>query len=597
MKKLVLLLFVLAGGLASRAEVTPTDLGSWKHAVYCEPVKGQIGATFDVYVKLRTQMASHGMQSDLVLPEGITVAGCEIYRLSGHQVDVNRVSTGAYRVLVTRTSTATPIPANSDEELCKLTLKADAAMTPGDYALDFTENVISSTTGAAGTDEKPATATCLLTLGNEPVYDEGYGVEFSPVAVIGGQEHDDANPSASKWLVLAVKNKETASQTSFNVTMADGVKAGTYVYRGVEYVDAYYAEAMNPSPRDIPEITETATGVYSLTSTLEAPAGTTEFVEIPLVTEATLPGGIHEITVSDIEFVTQKEGFAERTYRAAPFVGAVISTDAQMTQLDVTGVAGMNALSIDVTPNPNLLILAKEGQVSNSSNVVVGSQCTQLTLTDGYPFGTTAAFTAEKATYSRTMKNEWGTLCLPYAVSSTEEVQYYEFSKITSGADGTEWMSFAPVENVAANCPAVFRCSAAATGITATATDAAVAASAGLMPEHTTGDWTLTGVYSETTVEAGAEPDSYYIKDNKFYKVNGNFIAGAFRAYFVANTPAAAKALSFGLAEDKTTGIDTATLVTPAQNGAVYDLNGRRVTSARLAPGVYVIGKKKVVIH
>ena len=46
--------------------------------------------------------------------------------------------------------------------------------------------------------------------------------------------------------------------------------------------------------------------------------------------------------------------------------------------------------------------------------------------------------------------------------------------------------------------------------------------------------WTLKGTYARITVYEEYEPNSYYVKDNAFCKVNGNFNIKPLRAYFIA---------------------------------------------------------------
>ncbi len=594
MKKTVLLFFALMGFLSSRGEVTPTDISTWKNAIYCEATKGQIGTTFDVYVKLRTEILCSGMQCDITLPDGITVESAALCLSNGMYLRSEYVSSGDYRMVIYTDNREVRIAAGSDIEVVKLTLSAAATLTVGEYPIVFSENVIASNTGAAGTDKKPESTTCKLTLTDEVVYDENYGVAFSAFALEPGWTHDDADPAGSHWLVFEATTPQAATKLAYTVTLPAGVGIGTYVFKKNEYLDPYYASDTEFEADDLPDATDNGDGTYRFEGTLPLSAGTTAYIKIPLITDATLAAGVHEATVSDIEFTTGESG-SERIYRAAPFTGALIHTTEATTSLDFTGVGGLDNTLIDVTDNPNMLIIANAGQVGNESNVIVDGVCRQLTLTDGAPFENAADFTAEKATYSRTMANTWGTICLPYAQSSTPEMQFYELSVVNVDSDGAGTMTFTPLAEVAANQPAVFRRSGDATSITTTATNAEIQQTLGAMLEHTAAEWTLVGVYEQTTVEEATSPNAFYIKDNKFKRVNEYFIVNPFRAYFEGETSAATKALTFDLLEGEASGI--AAVEAGETPHDVYDLNGRKVNSPQLAPGLYIINNVKVLIR
>lgn len=105
--------------------------------------------------------------------------------------------------------------------------------------------------------------------------------------------------------------------------------------------------------------------------------------------------------------------------------------------VDITGVTGdLNNRQPIITPNPNTMIVANEGQISNPQNVIVNGVCNFLRVVD--PLMWTPAqeadnyresdcgwycnltFVAETAVYERPMSYTYGTLALPFSYEMNE---------------------------------------------------------------------------------------------------------------------------------------------------------------------------------
>ncbi len=101
-----------------------------------------------------------------------------------------------------------------------------------------------------------------------------------------------------------------------------------------------------------------------------------------------------------------------------------VSSDAKA--LHVAGASGLSSVSVDVSENPNALIYARAGQVSNSCNVVIDDVCDNLGLSDGYPFAVPYAFTATAASYTldALAGGEYATLILPFDVTDLPGAAY-----------------------------------------------------------------------------------------------------------------------------------------------------------------------------
>jgi len=260
-----------------------------------------------------------------------------------------------------------------------------------------------------------------------------------------------------------------------------------------------------------------------------------------------------------------------------PSVAAALA-DAAATAIDATGVTKATALT---TANPNCLIVANEGMVTNAQNVIVDGTCAKLVLTDGYPFKAPANFTATAATYTTAIDSEVkaGTLCLPFAATLPTGVTAYTLTY----TGGDEAMATKVEGAIAANTPVLVNGKGDAQF---NGSNADVIASAANV------SGALTGVFETTAVPAG----SYVLQKGGeglgFYKVaEGSTInAKPFRAYLTAQGAGARLKIAFA---DTTTGIESVT-AKEQQDGQCFDLQGRRV--AQPTKGLYIVNGKKVIM-
>ena len=280
-------------------------------------------------------------------------------------------------------------------------------------------------------------------------------------------------------------------------------------------------------------------------------------------------------------FVDNADGVL-KAYGEAPLAEINSNISANTNVVDLAETTGLSNAEIKTTDNPNTIIYAKSGAVSNSNNVVVDGSCANLVLTDGHPFKATKQFTAANASYNMTAVagGKFGTLMLPFAVTTLPGKAYSLDQGVTYGGDiyATE------VNAIAANSPVLVT----ATG-EYTATDASVAAT---VDTYTNGE--LVGTYKAMTAEEntfvlqkhGDYVAFFMVKDTK-PTVN------PFRAYIKAQSGAASKEFVNVIFDGNTTGISNMDTDGNAANDIIYDLSGRRVNKAH--KGVYIINGKKIV--
>lgn len=265
--------------------------------------------------------------------------------------------------------------------------------------------------------------------------------------------------------------------------------------------------------------------------------------------------------------------------------------DAGALWFDATSGPYKSATNITVTPSASnqLIKAASASQFSGlTKNVIVDGTCANLVLTDGSPLQVDEPFTATDATYSRNMANNWGTVILPFAVSSNDKIQFYRLK--ASDADA---MTFETVDAVDANTPVAFK-KLSGEGIVISGSDVSVAVTTGQQNDNTTAtDWSAEGSY---TAQSLTEFDGvYYIASNKFWAADAAVTLNPFRAIFRYSGSNAVKQLGIEVEDNITTAVVGLDADTATQEW--YDLSGRRVSvNARLPKGMYIVNGKKVMI-
>lgn len=246
--------------------------------------------------------------------------------------------------------------------------------------------------------------------------------------------------------------------------------------------------------------------------------------------------------------------------------------------------------------NKNQVIYAATATqfVSTQNNVVANGQCQNFVLTDGTPLEVPKAFSAANATYSRDMSSKWGTVLVPYAISSNDAVQYYTLSSVIESS-----MKFTPATSVPANTPAVFRrLDESATRVTLSATSVGVSQTTSASTADDCDGWSLVGSYTAQTV---TDANAYYIAQDKFWKTSGSITLNPFRSYFVNTTGSSVKQLAIEI-DETATGIQFVESGALRDESEIYDLAGRKFSMVNgqwsmLPKGVYIINGQKVLIR
>lgn len=310
-----------------------------------------------------------------------------------------------------------------------------------------------------------------------------------------------------------------------------------------------------------------------------------------------------EVAVSAIPFNTTLEGKTLKVTGsvAADEAAAVIPADADVNVVDLTGTTltgDVKAETFDAK-NPNTLFYAAEGATLTGNNVVKGTKCENLVLTDGLTFNAPEGFEAANVTFNRKFTTgNLSTVVLPFSFDAADvNGTVYKLESVDDGV-----LSFKSVEGTAeANVPYLVQTEGDNLFKTETPKNVTVAQTPETVENSITGTGvTHEGNFGETMEITSDNQTSWY-----GYNKNGSFVkvlSGTVKPFRSAIKSTGAAPSSFALKLDGTvTGI--LNLENPNAKVDVYTVSGvcvrKNVPAASalngLSRGVYIVGGQKVV--
>ena len=266
---------------------------------------------------------------------------------------------------------------------------------------------------------------------------------------------------------------------------------------------------------------------------------------------------------------------------------ALVEKD-DITVVDMTAVSTFEG-AVDVTNNPNTLIYTSaEIGVANEDNVVVDGTCSNLVLTDGYPFATTSDFTVVNGVYNRTLAaGRYGPIVLPFEIDEVTKAAY-EF--YTFKAQGEGYLQFEAVENPMMGTPYLYINKGEVTADGFAAVGARVSAT--LNEPVATDGWQMKATYkSVKIIDATVLDKTYYVSSNKLMNATSSLAIAPFRAYLEGpsyNEMFASSVKALGIRLGGTAEIVP---VETVDERIVYDLTGRMVVNPD--KGLYIVNGKK----
>lgn len=312
-----------------------------------------------------------------------------------------------------------------------------------------------------------------------------------------------------------------------------------------------------------------------------------------------------KVAVSAIPFNTTLEGKTLKVTGsvAADEAAAVIPADADVNVVDLTGttLTGDNITAETFgAKNPNTLFYAAEGATLTGNNVVKGTKCENLVLTDGLTFNAPEGFEATNVTFNRKfMTGNLSTVVLPFSFDAADvNGTVYKLESVENGV-----LSFKSVEGTAdANVPYLVKTKGDNLFNNGTLTNATVAQTPKTVENSIDGTGiTHVGNFGETMEITSDDQTSWY-----GYNTKGSFVKvsdGTIKPFRTAiKSTSATTQNSFALKLDGTvTGI--LNLENPNAKVDVYTISGvcvrKNVPAASalngLSRGVYIVGGQKVV--
>lgn len=319
-----------------------------------------------------------------------------------------------------------------------------------------------------------------------------------------------------------------------------------------------------------------------------------------------------QVAVSAIPFKTTLEGKTLKVTGsvAADEVAAVIPTDANslaapvkvdvnVVDLTETALTGNITSSAFEAKNPNTLFYAAEGATTfTGDNVVKGTECENLVLTDGLTFNAPEGFEATNVTFNRKFTTgNLSTVVLPFSFDAADvNGTVYKLESVENGV-----LSFKSVEGTAdANVPYLVQ-TEGENLFKETFKGATVAPTPETVENRIIGTGvTHVGNFGETMEITSDDQTSWY-----GYNTKGSFVkvlSGTVKPFRSAIKSTGAAPSSFALKLDGTvTGI--LNLENPNAKVDVYTVSGvcvrKNVPAASalngLSRGVYIVGGQKVV--
>ena len=563
MKKKLISSIVLAGMIAFGAQAD-----DFTGSLYIEDATIIPGGTVTLSVQMESNLDICGFQFKVKLPEGISYVNWDISaeRLPEGTTPEDAIIKGQkfenQVLLCTATYDETvPFLGNSGE-IAKITIVADAAISEGTYTVQVTEIDLSATTGKDYDIEDGLVDTSFTLTVEAPQYDEGYSVEILPFAFLG-------TANVSQPIIMA--NKTAVTNLSFEVEVPSYFTDNN-LSRATTVLDDWDFTTKAEISSNIIHVTVDASTGCSI-----ATGNENTIVNFGIRSNSGATAGVYPITIKNIQ-MTDVDG---NTYMAAPYTTEIfVGESPKVTVTD--GVAAFHGNYGGATEFALLKAALPTGTTIDLTEVSAMAEDASTLQTDN------VIVTADAVAYGRTLANEWGTLCLPFAVETDDNIQLYEMSGASSDA-----LSFEKVASAAANTPLVFKASGNGFSVKTTNDGSFDVAFASTKPTvkitPSVENWVVNGSFVEESVNTSGM-QAYALSNGKFLRATSKINVKAFHAWFQNNGAPMGAAIRI---EEGTDGID----FIEQEDGSVkliYDMQGRLLKNGEQQQ-MYIENGKKVI--
>lgn len=540
MKKFILSLFVMLSCVSMYAQE------------YSLVIQGKVqqGGSSEVSVLLKNPQRLMVVQGDFRLPSGMTITGVT------NKCDLNfnfNLKEGLWVFI--NTAEANKFVEASDDyvEIATLTVAVDNSVELGNYIVETVNEALAiyPNAGEAPTNTPERGTITVQRAAVVGEFDPNNALEVIPFTLTKGIT--DASPVS---IPIYAKSEKKLTSVTFNVELPAGVRIAEENVEGEMLPQM--AEISNASSSSLSGeykfVGDAGSGKYSFEFSgdsrknyIKAANEMTQFATIPLATANDLAAGVYTMKITNVNL-----GGYEGEYYVSFFVG------------ESKGDAILYGHYNDAAKEA-----AQAALKGGSADITEATVDGDLALNDVLVYGKT------NTSYSRNVTaGNYGTICLPYALASDANVQYYTLSEVQP-----DKVVFAPAANVAANEPALFKAKNAT--ISSESTGYCLAKTAGTGDEF--GGLQLTGTYAPLNLASEA---GYYVSDNKLY--NDGATVAPFRAYLAGTAPVNGLRIFI----DGETGLEEIT--DQLSNDDIYNLQGVKLQKTQ--KGVNIVGGKKIFV-
>ena len=515
------------------------------------------GGTATLSVQLENNIDIRGFNFSFVLPEGITVkdnALNEDRSPAGASIvgELTRKEDGSYFWPLAFFNNISF--SGTSGEIATLTIEAESTVADGNYSVAMTGVKVA---GLDGTSYPLEDYTFTITV-ETPTYNEGYKVEILPFAL--------TDESTFPFLIA---NETNINAFEFDVVLPASILSE--LYDGITFdLSRFDTDAQNNNGT----IHVTAS---STRRTIAAGSGTICATLKLYYEEGLVETGVYPILIKNIT-MTDEGG---NSYMAAPYTTEIfVGNSPKVTVTD--GVAAFHGNYGGATEFALLKAALPTGATIDLTEVSAMAEDATALQTDN------VIVTADAVAYGRTVSYEWGTLCLPFAVESDDNIQLYEMSGASSTA-----LSFEKVSSAVANTPLVFKATGGGFSIKITndgsfgMSFAAANPKVSITPSVT--NWVVNGSFIDESVDVSSM-QAYALNGDVFHRATSKINVKAFRAWFQNNGAAMGAAIRI---QEGTDGID----FVEQEDGSVrliYDMQGRLLKNGDQQQ-MYIENGKKVI--
>ena len=543
MKKKIFSTLVLAGLFAFGAHAETFEGGLTIGDAVIAP-----GGTATLSVQVENNIPVRGFELNMFLPEGVTVTSCTMNAdrfPNGNTAlgGVKQKEDGGFEIAYAIQEKVTF--SGTSGEIASIKIKADESVAEGEYKVELKEIYLFDISDAAPMYSKE-TDEFTLTVA-VPNYTEGYAVEILPFAYNGNVKRQS----------ILLANKTAITNIEFDIE-----------------VPSYFSEISlckaTSSLDDLEFTTEIVTNSNTMHVTIEsndpeyfiAEGNENAIASFNMVKKTSgVTTGVYPITITNIQ-MTDANG---ASYLAEPYTTEIfVGTSPKVTVTN--GVAAFHGNYGGADEYALLTAALPEGATIDLTKVsAMNGDPTSLKMNNVF-------VTNDVLAYGRTLANEWGTLCLPFAVETSEDFQVYEMVAASSTS-----LTFEKIASAAANTPLLFRAKGSDISFQATndgTFDVNDVAQNPTSSMTTIDRWVINGSFIDESIDVSSL-QVYALSDGEFHKVLSKLNVAAFHAWLQNNGDSLGA--SFRIF-DGTEGIQ----FVEQEDGTVkliYDLQGRSLKS------------------